>query len=293
MKTEIINCDQCGNLFTKLSKHIKYNQKLKQKNFCSKTCLTASRKNGAEVICLNCGISFYKLKNQIEKRELHFCSSSCSAIYHNNLRKENDYYTSEKFLESIIKTSKTLKEKYSSGELIPNKRATKRLKIYNKTKRKKHSDVTLICKICKKEYTIPFCKRTNKTCGNLDCKIEASVGCRTYPNGKRKLSWYFNKYQNKKVLLESSWEVELAEFLDNNTIEWIRPKFIKWQDSQGTTRRYFPDFYLPKQNLYLDPKNPYAMSMGNTKEKMIAIANKVNIWYGQLEELKNKIKSLE
>lgn len=214
-----------------------------------------------------------KILDYIHRQNI-FCSSSCAALFNNKQRKQNSFYASEAHLNSNKKTSTTLKDKYQAGLLHP-------------IVKEKHPDVINTCKICKKKFTISFQKRNRKTCGNKDCIIEACVGCRTYPNHHRKLTWFFNKYQNKKVLLESSWEVELAEFLEENKIIWIRPKFIKWVDSKGIVRRYFPDFYLPQFNLYIDPKNPYCMETG--KEKIIAVKKIINLLVGNIKKLKEQI----
>lgn len=68
------------------------------------------------------------------------------------------------------------------------------------------------------------------------------------------------------VLLDSSWEEYLAKRLDVLGIKWIRPDPLKWVDSTGKSRNYFPDFYLIDYDLYLDPKNP--MAMNQQKEKV-------------------------
>jgi hypothetical protein len=68
------------------------------------------------------------------------------------------------------------------------------------------------------------------------------------------------------VLMDSTWEVELAKRLDSLEIKWERPEPIKWIDNHGKTRNYFPDFYVPEYDLYLDPKNVYAFS--KQKEKI-------------------------
>ena len=70
----------------------------------------------------------------------------------------------------------------------------------------------------------------------------------------------------KGILLDSSWELALAKRLDEINIRWIRPKPIKWIDKKGLERNYFPDFYLPDYDLYLDPKNEYAFK--NQSEKI-------------------------
>ena len=58
------------------------------------------------------------------------------------------------------------------------------------------------------------------------------------------------------VILESSWELKLAISLDTNSIIWNRPKPITWSDGD-IIRNYYPDFYLPEFDLYIDPKNKW------------------------------------
>lgn len=69
----------------------------------------------------------------------------------------------------------------------------------------------------------------------------------------------------KGILLDSSWELALAKRLDELNIAWTRPEPIEWVDEKGMTRNYFPDFYLPEHNLYLDPKNPHAIVVQRKK----------------------------
>lgn len=69
----------------------------------------------------------------------------------------------------------------------------------------------------------------------------------------------------KGVLLDSTWELELARRLDSINIEWIRPNPVVWFDEQGKSHHYFPDFYLPKYDLFLDPKNPQAVRVQQKK----------------------------
>ena len=68
------------------------------------------------------------------------------------------------------------------------------------------------------------------------------------------------------VMLDSSWEEALAKRLDEIEVDWIRPeKPIPYVAADGKTHNYFPDFYLPDYDLYLDPKNPYAMVVQRDK----------------------------
>jgi hypothetical protein len=67
------------------------------------------------------------------------------------------------------------------------------------------------------------------------------------------------------VIMDSTWEIILAKRLDSINIKWERPKSLKWIDDKGIEHNYFPDFYLPDYDLYLDPKNPYAYMIQSKK----------------------------
>lgn len=69
----------------------------------------------------------------------------------------------------------------------------------------------------------------------------------------------------KGILLDSSWELELAKCLDELEIKWVRPDPIHWVDKEGVTHNYFPDFYLEDYDLFLDPKNPQAIKVQKKK----------------------------
>ena len=82
----------------------------------------------------------------------------------------------------------------------------------------------------------------------------------------------YTQVDGTQVLLDSSWEECLAIRLDALGVVWLRPNDpIKWTDISGKTHNYFPDFYLPIQDLYLDPKNPHAALVQKEKLDIIKI----------------------
>ena len=111
---------------------------------------------------------------------------------------------------------------------------------------------------------------------------------RTYQNGSRKPIYYTKADTNEIVMLESSWEFRVATRLDELQIKWIRPDPIPWEDSSGKTRLYYPDFYLPGIDTYLDPKNPYCMKLD--EEKMRIISSQVQLIFGPIEHILNFIE---
>jgi len=243
--------------------------------------------------CLLCG-------NEIEHYK-KFCNNSCSAKYNNVLRGG----VSE---EQKLKVSETLKNKYKSGEII---NVNKGKKLYykneeiintNKGKKLYYKNGNYKGSRIKKEFTDKNCSvcgvefrakgypsKARNTCSN-ECKVSKTTG-RSYLNGSRKNIEYFNRWVDKTVNLESSWELIVAERLDELNIEWIRPKYLKWVDSTNTERLYYPDFYLPNYSLYLDPKNKYCLV--KDKEKMEYFENTINIKYGHIKSVLIEINKLK
>lgn len=81
----------------------------------------------------------------------------------------------------------------------------------------------------------------------------------------------------EQVLLDSSWEEALAKRLDQLNIDWVRPKDpLTWTDREGRQRHYFPDFFLPKHKIFIDPKNPAAMKSQSEKIEWLS-RNRVDV----------------
>ena len=104
-------------------------------------------------------------------------------------------------------------------------------------------------------------KHTNQTKELLSQKGLASKHRRLV----RSIRQYVRK-DGTVVMLDSSWEEALAKRLDETGVDWIRPNEpIPYIGSDGKSHNYFPDFYLPEYDLYLDPKNPIAMRVQKDK----------------------------
>lgn len=222
--------------------------------------------------CQNCG-------KEIKGTNRKFCDHSCSAKFNNSKRVLTD--------ETKNKISKKLKGNipWNKG-LISDK--PKKSKIRIKKERLSKSVIkTRKCKICEKEFTTSGHKQNLRlTCSDV-CRIKASTE-RTYRNGSRKTIKYINKWYGE-VILESSWELKMAEHLDENNIKWNRPKPIKWVDSNQKEHLYYPDFYLEDYDIYVDPKNKYCMV--KDEEKMSVVSKKINVIYGDINKLIKKINN--
>lgn len=221
--------------------------------------------------CLNC-------KKSIDNKK-KFCSSSCSATYNNKLRAKRSE-------ESRLNTSTAMKnsQKAKNSCLPENikKRTEKsnQTRLLNGTSAKKEKE--LICTICKKKFL-----SIKKPSGHFPtlCSDEC------YLKMKKSNSTGIKRHHYKGLQFDSKWEIKIAEYLDEKNIIWIQPKTaIEWIDKRNKKRKYFPDFYLPDYNLYLDPKNPFIIQL--QQEKLSYISTRINLFYGNLSEILNKIKNL-
>jgi hypothetical protein len=216
------------------------------------------------VLCKNCSnkISF-------EKQINNFCNKTCSATYNNKIRVVSQ--------ETKKKTSKALTGRKYPGR--GNGQINNGRKIFE-----------IKCKICDKLSYVNWRKKNHKTCGSLECKQTAIMEGRSYQNGKRKTIPFFNPFDNVEVKLESSWELQIAELLNEKNIHWSRPKPIKWIDENNKNRLYYPDFYLPKHEVFLDPKNPFCMKQDELK--MAEIIKTRNVIYGDIDTIRQYVETL-
>lgn len=184
------------------------------------------------------------------KKRNKYCSNVCSGL--NQTRKNHTKETKNKIKNSILKNPKCIKN-------ICNIK-------YNK------------CMICNKIFITPSYK-PRKTCSDKCYKKNLSNVAKKNSllrGNKNRHAFWYNSPIAGKVFLESSWEKKLAEDLDKNNIQWIRPKNnFKWKDKDGKIKRYYPDFYIPELNLYIDPKNPYLAKLD--KYKINYVIKKYNL----------------
>lgn len=182
-----------------------------------------------------------------DKRENTFCNSVCSSSFNNKNRSKETHIKHAKSLSIYFQN----KPKYSKI-------------FYNN------------CTICSKMF---ISGKILKTCSK-DCYKEAlSRNAKNNKLGGNKnnkaYGWYISPYAGR-VWLESSYEYRVANELDQLQIEWIRPKGVKYI-ANNKSRFYFPDFYIPSLNVYLDPKNDYLITKDIIKISMVESQNNIRI----------------
>ena len=128
---------------------------------------------------------------------------------------------SAKTNETIAETTQKIKEGYSSGRLKGS--------------------------FCNRKHTINTKEkmRTNA----IDKNFSSHFG-------------HHKTYQYNGIRLHSSYELQLVQDLDKHNVEWNIPKYgtFTYKSPDGQTHKYTPDIFLPKYNIYLDPKNDFLIN---------------------------------
>lgn len=214
--------------------------------------------------CKNCN-------NVLQNQSAVFCNKSCSAIYNNKNRKPRT-------IESKIKTAMSICK--TMGVEYKPKKQRKQNHLISATKNGHPYTRVNQCTYCKKFFNSE--KRNSTTCSDK-CFIDV----------KTKLNNRGKKCTYRGIVFDSSWEKKIAVFLDSKGITWTRPEVsLQWFDCIGKQRKYFPDFYLPDHDIYLDPKNKQVQKDQAEKLKYLN-ENYTNVIIGTLEEILAYLEGVE
>lgn len=135
--------------------------------------------------------------------------------------------------------------------------------------------------------SVQICKLFNyPNVGNLTAKVFAylnipsknskEANCESYLYGRNKIhssilykqQWH-TTWNNKKVYLHSSYELDYAKQLDDKQIDYdVESLHIKYWDSQQQRYRCaIPDFYIPSKHLIVEIKSNWTLDKQNMQDK--------------------------
>lgn len=228
-------------------------------------------------ICELCGIEFEKSSDMISSR---FCCRKHKAIFNGRLgikkRKETGtYFSPFSNGHNLVSRSPFGTWKCPHCNFIGETRA--------KLKEHQHKEHPQFC--VEGGWNKGLTKETNES-----LKISGEKASKTLKEGyasgkiiqhpqseefKKKQSirakernlggWYSSKrIDYNGISMQSSYEVAVAKSLDENQIKWERPNPFQYE-MDGKQHRYYPDFYLPDYNVYLDPKNDFLINNPNPR----------------------------
>lgn len=231
-------------------------------------------KDPVERICKHCGKLFSIIPTP---KSGHFCSRECQST-HNWIKIKSDV---EKFQQ--------VKKNFSVSALNAWENI-KKTQVYQ-YKLKLKSNIEKECVICKNKFTVTSTPNA-QTCSKICLSKLMSIKAKANPNCGGETN--YKKFIYKNQYFDSSWEVEIAKWMDENNVQWIRTKKIMflWTDDNNEKRRYYPDFFLPKYNIYLDPKNKFLIEKDKIKIERAQKENNIIIVCGLKDYVLNELKSL-
>jgi hypothetical protein len=83
--------------------------------------------------------------------------------------------------------------------------------------------------------------------------------CKFEPNGFRPNTTRKTRVQYEEQWFDSKAELLFAKFLNAHNIQWVKnvKTSFKFIDRNGKIRKYYPDFYLPRYDYWIEIKGAY------------------------------------
>lgn len=199
--------------------------------------------------CPKCGSIFDNHSRWGTKK---FCSTSCA-----NSRGVRSAETRRKISNSLKEFRCT-----EEGKALE-------YKISNTTKNK-FSKSKILCECCGKVISKRNKYNKCQECYFTSGDFENVVG--NYSRFIKTRVWC--DYLNKSVLLHSGLELNYYKWLMMNNTIWSRPSYLSYRDDKGKLHKYFPDFYLPNEDKYIEVKGYF---WNNDIDKMTWVLEQNNI----------------
>ena len=268
--TEII-CPICSITAYKDSREVTRCRKKNRNIYCSKECgiVGMVKKRTIHVVvdknCLYCQKIF---KSNTSKHATTCCSKECAQKY------SYSFVNPDNISKSLIE--------YCDRYIKPNS-----ILCRNRMVRKDSvfENVGVVCN----SIFLDVKRNPKKTCSEKCRSSLTSTNSSINVNCGGETNYRKFKYNN--IWMDSSWEIELAKWFDILKIEWVRSKLINfiWIDVIGKKHRYYPDFFLPEYNLYIDPKNKFLQMKDNDKLNRVRQQNDIILLSGYIQDIQNTI----
>ena len=247
-----------------------------------------------ECTCAMCGKSFLKGTRWLSRTPVHTCSKECSQKYHTlqkQLDKQHqlDTWLAEKHVCSTC--GKVMTTFYGSGKFCSRACANSRThsedtksKIAGtqaKLMRQQYEAVPKKCTVC--DGNIPYEKRHRQTCSKA-C-YRALVALKAKANGLGGLTngcgTYSKHGKYKGIKCDSTYELVFLIYCLDHNIPIIRNTKYFIYTFNNKERKYYPDFYLPDANLYVELKGFKDTKVDIKLQSVKDSGNNISIYFKQ------------
>lgn len=283
-----VTCAATGERFMKYKKE--YDRQIKKgvtrffKNGKIASAFLGAEKKARRLVtkeCPNCHVQF---ESSTKKKAAVYCSRECAAK-HSHFLLAQDPMRRESRSKNVSEGNRRFNQEVRDG-LRPSPISR------NGLPRCAPEELRRTCVICGTQFQVKYRAAKGRTCSK-DCLskhmsniLSANPNCGGETN--------YRRYRYKGILMDSQWEVDIAQWMDERGVEWKRDKkmVFRWLDEVGKSRRYHPDFYLPAYDIYLDPKNKYLIEKDRFKIETVMKTHGIKIVWGLKEDVISHLELL-
>lgn len=214
----------------------------------------------------------YELYLEIKNRNHHIAKINQQKYFNDlNHKKENQWISEQHICE---KCGKIMTEKYGSGRFCS--RACANSRVHSKESKQKTSEILKVKSkikghISKEDYinqynqspkkciicnnSLPYSQRMHKTCGPECKKTLLSMHAKKNGfGGPNKVSSYGKHGTYKGIHCDSTYELVFLIYCLDHNIKIIRNENSFPYEYNNEIRNYYPDFFLPDYDLYVEIK---------------------------------------
>lgn len=216
-------------------------------------------------VCTFCNIAL-----SYTDKHKKFCNPSCAAKYNNTRR------SPETRIKQRQKLLETLADNTADNPVQIRNIKNQRFDDIIKAGKVPYTRVYLnTCIVCSDTfYRNLKVKTCSKECASKRLSSVAKNNKALGGNKNNKAHGYYTSPTAGTVWLESSYELKVAQELDNHNIAWSRPSYFNYTLNEQT-KKYYPDFHLTDLNIYLDPKNDFLIIQDADKIKAVSEQNNI------------------
>lgn len=214
------------------------------KHYNTKSCLSGLTQKQKLLECQYCKLDFSSLTASERANHSRWCPENPRSLVDRKAASERFTHDANPSHKSIQRMKAGVAKAHADGKYVNASKKMLETKRANKSTPTKESNPEWYASICKAHQSATHqrvCKRTHE----------------------------FTDKRGRKFKFDSSWEDALANRLDTLNLDWDRPGPIEYE-LDGKVKRYFPDFYIPSLDVYLDPKNPYVRMQQARKLEIVS-----------------------